>query len=49
MLHLSHNPETDMKRLNGFYRLKEGVSNPDRYLGANVEKYNFLTAESDGQ
>ena len=38
ILHISHDPSIDMKKINEIYRLKEGVGPPDRYLGANVEK-----------
>ena len=38
VLHIHHDPTIDMKRLNEHYRLKEGVSSPERYLGANVDK-----------
>ncbi len=38
VLHIHHNPKEDMDKLNGFYRLKDGWSSPDRYLGANIEK-----------
>ena len=37
-LHIHHDPDIDMTVLNGFYRLKDGVQSPDRYLGANLEK-----------
>ena len=39
VLHLHHDPDTFMKRLAEVYRLKDGsVGEPDRYLGANIEK-----------
>ena len=38
VLHVHHNPEIDMKLLSRFYRLKDGVGIPSRYLGANIEK-----------
>ena len=38
VLHVHHDPSFDMKRLSTFYRLKDGVGTPDRYLGANIEK-----------
>ena len=38
VLHISHDPSIDMGRLNDIYRLKDGTGEPDRYLGANVEK-----------
>ena len=37
-LHVHHNPEIDMKLLSSFYRLKDGVGSPSRYLGANIKK-----------
>ena len=38
ILHISHNPQEDMKAINQVYRLKDGAGSPDRYLGANVQK-----------
>ena len=38
ILHVHHDPEIDMKLLSSFYRLKDGVGSPSRYLGANIEK-----------
>ena len=38
VLHVHHDPEIDMKLLSSFYRLKDGVGSPSRYLGANIEK-----------
>ena len=37
VLHVYHNPGIDMKLLIRFYRLKDGVGSPSRYLGANIE------------
>ena len=45
VLHVHHDPTFDMKRLSTFYRLKDGVGAPDRYLGANIEKVQL----SDGK
>jgi hypothetical protein len=40
ILHLSHNPDDTMAKLAKLYELKAGsVGVPDRYLGANVGKY----------
>ena len=39
VLHLHHNSDTFMNRLAKVYRLKDGsVGEPERYLGANIEK-----------
>ena len=38
VLHVHHNLEIDMKLLSSFYRLKDEVGSPRRYLGANIEK-----------
>ena len=39
VLHLHHDPDTFMNRLAEVYRLKDGsVGEPDRYIGANIEK-----------
>ena len=39
VLHLHHYPDTFMNRLAEVYRLKDGsVGEPERYLGANIEK-----------
>lgn len=36
VLHIHHNSKIDMEKLNGYYRLKDGVSSPSRYLSANI-------------
>ena len=39
VLHLNHNPDTFMNRLAEVYKLKDdSVGEPDRYLGAKIEK-----------
>ena len=39
LLHLHHNPDLLMQEIEKIYRLKEGsVGEPDRYLGANIDK-----------
>ena len=38
VMHIHHDPLVDMGLLSKFYRLKDGVSSPSRYLGANIEK-----------
>ena len=39
VLHLHHDPDTFMDHLAEVYRIKDGiVGEPDRYLGANIEK-----------
>ena len=39
VLHLHHDPDTLMKRLEEVHMIKDGsVGKPDRYLGANIEK-----------
>ena len=39
VLHLHHDPDTFMNRLAEVYRIKDGsVGEPDKYLGANMEK-----------
>ena len=38
VLHIHHNPQEDMDKLNSIYRLKDGVGSPDRYLGANIDQ-----------
>ena len=39
VLHLAKDKQEDMLKLNQVYRLKEGFGPPDRYLGANVNKF----------
>ena len=39
MLHLAKDAQEDMLRLNQVYRFKEGSGPPDRYIGANVDKF----------
>ena len=38
VLHIAEDPEEDMKKLAQVYRLKGGISTPDRYLGGNIER-----------
>ena len=39
VLHLHHDPDTFINSLAEVYRLKDGsAGEPDRYLGANIEK-----------
>jgi hypothetical protein len=41
VLVLSHQPDATIKALETFYRLKDGLSEPTRYLGAEVNKWFF--------
>jgi len=38
---ISHQPSFSMKLLEEVYRLKDGYSEPDRYLGAEVKQWHF--------
>ena len=38
VMHIHHDPSIDMKLLSKFYRLKDGIGSPSRYLGANIDK-----------
>ena len=38
VLHVHHDPEIDMKLLSSFFRLKDRVGSPSRYIVANIEK-----------
>ena len=39
VLHLAKDSPEDMLKINQVYRLEEGFGPPDRYLGANVDKF----------
>ena len=41
LLVLSHQGERVMQALENFYRLKDGYSKPERYLGAEVKQWSF--------
>ena len=38
VLHLAEDPKEDMEKLSKLYRLKDGIGEPDRYLGGNIER-----------
>jgi len=41
LLVLSHQPSITMKKLEEFYRLKDGFDKPTRYLGAEIKEWRF--------
>lgn len=46
---ISHNPEPVMKEVANEYRLKDGYSKPDAYLGAELEEFTVQDGDTSIQ